>query len=105
MSRSSRLPARARTASCWTRLQRTGCCHRPTGVGGVEAGRRIAREEILSPRTALVPVESFEDAVRAANGVRYGLSWSIFTRDVNKAFKAMRDLQTGITYINAGTTR
>ena len=40
----------------------------------------------------------------AANSVRYGLSSSIFTRDVNKAFAAMRDLQTGITYINAGTT-
>src|SRR5205085_1819487 len=38
------------------------------------------------------------------NGVRFGLSSSIFTRDVNKAFRAMRDLQAGITYINAGTT-
>jgi aldehyde dehydrogenase (NAD+) len=52
----------------------------------------------------LIPVDSFEEAVRAANSVQYGLSSSIFTRDVNKAFTAMRDLQTGITYINAGTT-
>ena len=52
----------------------------------------------------MIPVDSFEAAITAANGVRYGLSSSIFTRDVNKAFKAMRDLQTGITYINAGTT-
>jgi aldehyde dehydrogenase (NAD+) len=65
---------------------------------------RIAQEEIFGPTTALIPVDSFEEAVRAANSVKYGLSSSIFTRDVNKAFKAMRDLQTGITYINAGTT-
>jgi aldehyde dehydrogenase (NAD+) len=69
-----------------------------------EPTMRIAQEEIFGPTTALIPVGSFEDAVRAANSVRYGLSSSIFTRDVNKAFKAMRDLQTGITYINAGTT-
>ena len=42
--------------------------------------------------------------MRAANGIRYGLSSSIYTRDVNRAFVAMRDLQTGITYVNAGTT-
>ena len=41
--------------------------------------------------------------IRVANGIRYGLSSSIYTRDVNKAFRAMRDLVTGITYINAGT--
>ena len=52
----------------------------------------------------MIPVDSFEEAVRAANGIQYGLSSSIFTRDVNRAFTAMRDLQTGITYINAGTT-
>ena len=65
---------------------------------------RIAQEEIFGPTTALIPVESFEEAVAAANSVSYGLSSSIFTRDVNRAFRAMRDLQTGITYINAGTT-
>ena len=74
------------------------------GVRRRRAQMRIAQEEIFGPTTALIPVDSFEDAVRAANSVKYGLSSSIFTRDVNKAFKAMRDLQTGITYINAGTT-
>ena len=64
---------------------------------------RIAQEEIFGPTTALIPVDSFEEAVRAANGIQYGLSSSIFTRDVNKAFRAMRDLKAGITYINAGT--
>jgi alpha-ketoglutaric semialdehyde dehydrogenase len=86
------------------RVEGHGFYYRPTVFADVEAGMRIAQEEIFGPTTALIPVDSFDDAVRAANSVRYGLSSSIFTRDVNKAFKAMRDLQTGITYINAGTT-
>ncbi len=86
------------------RVEGHGFYYRPTVFADVDAGMRIAQEEIFGPTTALIPVDSFEDAVRAANSVQYGLSSSIFTRDVNKAFKAMRDLQTGITYINAGTT-
>src|SRR5205823_3602539 len=81
-----------------------GFYYRPTVFADVEPGMRIAQEEIFGPTTALIPVGSFEEAVVAANSVEYGLSSSIFTRDVNKAFTAMRDLQTGITYINAGTT-
>ena len=64
---------------------------------------RIAQEEIFGPTTALIPVKSFDEALRVTNGIRYGLSTAIFTADVNKAFRAMRDLQTGITYVNAGT--
>jgi alpha-ketoglutaric semialdehyde dehydrogenase len=81
-----------------------GFYYRPTVFADVDAGMRIAQEEIFGPTTALVPVDSYEEAVAAANGVRYGLSSSIFTHDVNRAFRAMRDLQTGITYVNAGTT-
>jgi alpha-ketoglutaric semialdehyde dehydrogenase len=80
-----------------------GFYYRPTIFGDVEPGMRIAQEEIFGPTTALIPVDSFNEALKAANGVKYGLSSSIFTRDVNKAFQAMRDLDTGITYINAGT--
>src|SRR5262245_25158157 len=81
-----------------------GLFYRPTVFADVEPGMRIAQEEIFGPTTALIPVKSFEEAVAAANSVRYGLSSSIFTRDVNRAFRAMRDLQAGITYINAGMT-
>jgi aldehyde dehydrogenase (NAD+) len=81
-----------------------GFFYRPTIFGDVEADMRIAQEEIFGPTTALIRVRDFDEAIRVANGIRYGLSSSIFTRDVNKAFRAMRDLQTGITYINAGTT-
>ena len=80
-----------------------GFYYRPTIFGDVEPGMRIAQEEIFGPTTALIPLDSFDEAIQAANGVKYGLSSSIFTRDVNKAFRAMRDLDTGITYINAGT--
>jgi alpha-ketoglutaric semialdehyde dehydrogenase len=80
-----------------------GNFYRPTIFGDVEPGMRIAQEEIFGPTTALVPVADFDEAIRVANGVQYGLSSSIFTRDVNKAFRAMRDLQAGITYVNAGT--
>ena len=86
------------------RVEGHGFYYRPTVFADVEPQMRIAQEEIFGPTTALIPVDTFEDAVRAANSVAFGLSSSIFTSDVNKAFRAMRDLQTGITYINAGTT-
>jgi alpha-ketoglutaric semialdehyde dehydrogenase len=81
-----------------------GFFYRPTIFGDVAAGMRIAQEEIFGPTTALIRVRDFDEAVRVANGIKFGLSSSIFTRDVNRAFRAMRDLQTGITYVNAGTT-
>jgi alpha-ketoglutaric semialdehyde dehydrogenase len=80
-----------------------GNFYRPTIFGDVEPGMRIAQEEIFGPTTALIPVDSFEEAITVANGVKYGLSSSIFTGDVNRAFRAIRDLDTGITYVNAGT--
>jgi alpha-ketoglutaric semialdehyde dehydrogenase len=80
-----------------------GFYYHPTVFGDVEAGMRIANEEIFGPTTALIPVSDFDEAIHVANAVGYGLSSSIFTRDVNKAFRAMRDLEAGITYVNAGT--
>ncbi len=80
-----------------------GFFYTPTIFGDVDAGMRIAQEEIFGPTTALIRVRSLDEAIEVSNGVKYGLSSSIFSRDVNKAFRAMRDLNTGITYINAGT--
>ncbi len=80
-----------------------GFYYRPTIFGDVEPGMRVAQEEIFGPTTSLIPVKDADEAIRVANGVRFGLSSSIFTRDVNTAFRAMRDLVTGITYVNAGT--
>lgn len=81
-----------------------GFFYRPTVFADVDPGMRIAQEEIFGPTTALIRATDVDEAIRIANEIEYGLSSSIFTRDVNKAFKAMRDLNAGITYINAGTT-
>ncbi|WP_085993189.1 aldehyde dehydrogenase family protein [Oceanobacillus senegalensis] len=76
----------------------------PTLFTDVEPTMRIAQEEIFGPVVSLIPVQSFEEAIEVNNGVSYGLSSSIFTRDVNRVFQAQRDLDTGIVYVNAGTT-
>jgi aldehyde dehydrogenase (NAD+) len=77
---------------------------RPTIFTGVAPMATIAQEEIFGPVLSVVPVDGYAEAMTAANQVRYGLSASIFTRDVNAAFRAMRDFETGIVYVNAGTT-
>jgi aldehyde dehydrogenase (NAD+) len=82
---------------------REGFFYRPTIFADVDPQMRIAQEEIFGPTTALIKARDVDEAIRFANSVRYGLSSSIFTRDVNKAFRAMRDLEAGITYVNAGT--
>jgi aldehyde dehydrogenase (NAD+) len=81
-----------------------GFFYKPTVFTGVKADARIAVEEIFGPVLAMVKVRSLEEAVEVNNASRYGLSSSIFTRDVNRAFAAMRDLDTGIVYVNHGTT-
>ncbi|HEY2544032.1 MAG TPA: aldehyde dehydrogenase family protein [Gaiellaceae bacterium] len=80
-----------------------GFFYRPTIFADVDAQMRIAQEEIFGPVTALIKVRDADEAIRVSNGIKYGLSSSIFTRDVNTAFRAMRDLEAGITYVNAGT--
>jgi len=80
-----------------------GFYYRPTIFGDVDPEMRIAQEEIFGPTTAVIKVRDLDEAIRVSNGIRYGLSSSIFTQDVNRAFRAMRDLKAGITYINAGT--
>jgi alpha-ketoglutaric semialdehyde dehydrogenase len=82
---------------------RKGFFYRPTIFADVDAQMRIAQEEIFGPVTALIKVRDVDEAIRVSNGIKYGLSSSIFTRDVNTAFRAMRDLEAGITYVNAGT--
>jgi len=64
---------------------------------------RIAQEEIFGPVVSVIPCDSLDDAVEIGNGVVYGLSSSIYTQDVNNAFRAIRDMETGIFYVNAST--
>jgi aldehyde dehydrogenase (NAD+) len=81
----------------------SGFFHEPTIFGDVSPTMRIAQEEIFGPVVAVMRSHSLEEAIAIGNNVSYGLSASIYTRDVNKAFAAMRDMYTGIFYVNAPT--
>jgi len=80
-----------------------GYFHEPTIFGEVGPKMRIAQEEIFGPVVAIIPCDSLEQAIEICNGTIYGLSASIYTQDVNRAFVAMRDTYTGIFYVNAST--
>ena len=80
-----------------------GTFFEPTVLGGVTPTMRIAREEVFGPVVCLVEFDTFEEAIEIANSIDYGLSTSLYTKDVNRAFAAIRDLESGITYINAPT--
>ncbi len=80
-----------------------GFFHEPTIFGECAPGMRVAKEEIFGPVVSVIPVGSLEEAIEVGNSVEYGLSASIYTQDVNQAFRAMRDMDTGIFYVNAPT--
>jgi aldehyde dehydrogenase (NAD+) len=75
----------------------------PTVFDGVTPEHTVGREEIFGPCTSLLTVDSLDGAIAVNNSVAYGLSSSIFTRDVNAAFRAIRDFDTGLVYVNHGT--
>ncbi len=75
----------------------------PTVFVDVDRKMRIAQEEIFGPVVSIIACEDLQDAIEIANGIEYGLSSALYTKDVNRAFTAMRDLDAGITYINAPT--
>ncbi len=81
----------------------SGCFHEPTIFADVKPDMRIAQEEIFGPVTALIPVKDYAEAIEVANGTQFGLSLSMYTQNVNQAFRAMDDLESGIVYINAPT--
>jgi aldehyde dehydrogenase (NAD+) len=80
-----------------------GTFFEPTVFGGVTPTMRIAREEVFGPVVSLIEFDTFEQAIEIANSIEYGLSTALYTKDVNRAFTAIRDLEAGITYINAPT--
>jgi aldehyde dehydrogenase (NAD+) len=80
-----------------------GFFHEPTIFGDCSPAMRVAQEEIFGPVVSVIPVGSLDEAIEVGNSVEYGLSASIYTRDVNQAFRAMRDMDTGIFYVNAPT--
>ena len=80
-----------------------GYFYAPTVFGEVDPTMRIAQEEIFGPSIAVIPVETFEQAIEVANNTSYGLSLAIYTHDVNRAFRAINELESGIVYVNAPT--
>ena len=80
-----------------------GYFYRPTIFDQATPTMRIAQEEIFGPVLSIIEVKSFEESLEVLNGIPYGLSSSIYTRDVARAFRAMRDIEAGITYINGPT--
>ncbi|HEY2990102.1 MAG TPA: aldehyde dehydrogenase family protein [Candidatus Binatia bacterium] len=80
-----------------------GYFYLPTIFDRVKPSMRIAQEEIFGPVLSIIDVKSFDEAVEILNGTPYGLSSSIYTRDVDRAFRALRDFEAGITYINGPT--
>ncbi len=81
-----------------------GHYYEPTLFTDVKWNSRLAQEEIFGPVVSLIEISSLDEAIEVNNSVKYGLSSSIFSRDVNQVFRAQRDLDTGIVYVNAGTT-
>jgi len=80
-----------------------GWFHEPTIFADVSPTMRIAQEEIFGPVVSVLPCDGLDDGVQIANSVAYGLSGAIYTRDVNAAFTAMRDVESGLFYVNAPT--
>ncbi|HOK15079.1 MAG TPA: aldehyde dehydrogenase family protein, partial [Candidatus Kapabacteria bacterium] len=80
-----------------------GSFYKPTIIADVEPHHTIFKEEIFGPVLAVTKAESLDHAIELQNNCDYGLSSSIYTRNVNHAFKAIRDIEAGITYINAPT--
>ena len=75
----------------------------PTVFTGVKPDHRIAQEEIFGPVLSVIEVNGFEEAMRVANDVKFGLTSSIFTRDVTRVFQYLEHIETGITHINSPT--
>ncbi len=80
-----------------------GWFHEPTIFTSVTPEMRVAKEEIFGPALAVIKVDSLKEAIRVLNNTKYGLSSSVYTSDVNRAFQAIRDIDAGITYINGPT--
>lgn len=81
-----------------------GAYYAPTIFANVAPTMRIAQEEIFGPTVAIIPVKDYDEAIAVANSTIYGLSTAIFTENARTVFRAMRDIQSGLVYVNAGTT-
>ena len=76
----------------------------PTVFTGVSNDMRIAREEIFGPVVSIIPFDTEEEAVRLANATPYGLSGSVWSRDIGKALRTVRGLQAGVLSVNCNSS-
>jgi len=96
--------ARALVGASVADVNGKGFFYSPTLFDGVRPGSTLEAEEIFGPVLSIIEVDTFEEAIEVNNRSQYGLSTSVFTQDVNRAFTAMRDIFSGLVYINHGTT-
>jgi alpha-ketoglutaric semialdehyde dehydrogenase len=96
--------ARPLTGAAIADVNGRGFFYAPTLFDGVQPGSTLEREEVFGPVLSIIEVDTLEQAIAVNNRSQYGLSTSLFTQDVNRAFEAMRDIFTGLVYINHGTT-
>lgn len=80
-----------------------GFFYKPTIFTDVAPDMRIAQEEIFGPSLSIIPVRNLDEAIDAMNSIKYGLSSSIYTKDINAAFRAIQEIEAGLTYINSST--
>lgn len=80
-----------------------GFFYAPTVFSEVKPSMRIAQEEIFGPSLAIIPVNDLDDAIKVCNSVQYGLSSSIYTKNISNAFKAMQKIEAGLVYVNSST--
>jgi acyl-CoA reductase-like NAD-dependent aldehyde dehydrogenase len=96
--------ARALVGASIADVNGRGFFYSPTLFDGVKPGSTLEAEEIFGPVLSIIEVESLEEAIEVNNRSQYGLSTSLFTQDINRAFTAMRDIFSGLVYINHGTS-
>ncbi|MBI4176042.1 MAG: aldehyde dehydrogenase family protein [Candidatus Aenigmarchaeota archaeon] len=82
---------------------KAGYFYQPTLFTGVAPDMKIAQEEIFGPVVSLISVRNIDEAIDVMNSIKYGLSSSIYTADINAAFRAIQEIEAGITYVNAPT--
>ena len=82
---------------------RHGFFYKPTIFINVKPGMTIARQEVFGPVVVVIKVKNFEEAMQVVNDTAYGLSSSVFTKDISRAIKSVEVINAGITYINSST--
>ncbi len=85
------------------RANMRGFFFKPTIFTNVKPSMRIAQEEIFGPITSIIPVRNINEAIKVCNSTQYGLSASIYTNDIQNAFKAIESIESGIVYVNSST--